>query len=85
MLNFPLLSDYNREVIKLYSIVLENFAGLNGYNVAKRSVFVLDKDGVVRYRWVSEDPGVEPNYKDIEEVLGKISSSGSKKIERKKM
>ena len=77
MLNFPLLSDYNREVIKLYGIVLENFAGLRGYNVAKRSVFVLDKDGVVRYRWVSEDPGVEPNYKEIEGVLGKISSSGS--------
>ena len=75
MLSFPLLSDYNREVIKLYGIVLENFAGLKGYTVAKRSVFVLDKDGEVRYRWVSEDPGVEPNYDEIEEALKKIRGS----------
>jgi len=72
MLTFPLLSDYNREVIRLYDIELKDFAGLKGYSVAKRSVFVLDKDGFVRYRWVSEDPGVEPNYKEIEEALKNI-------------
>jgi len=74
MLNFPLLSDYNREVIKRYGVELNNFAGLKGYTVAKRSVFVLDKDGMVRYSWISEDPGVEPNYSEIEEVLKKIGA-----------
>ena len=74
MLNFSLLSDYNREVVKLYGIVLENFAGLKGYNVAKRSVFVLDKEGIVRYRWVSEDPGVEPNYEEISRALERIGT-----------
>jgi len=73
LLTFPLLSDYNREVIRLYGIELKDFAGLKGYSVAKRSVFVLDKDGVVRYRWVSEDPGIEPNYKEIENALNEIS------------
>ena len=72
MLTFPLLSDYNRDVIKLYSIELKDFAGLKNYSVAKRSVFVLDKNGVVRYRWVSENPGIEPNYKEIEEALSRI-------------
>ena len=71
-LEFPVLSDYNREVIRLYGIELPNFAGLKGYIVAKRSVFVLDRKGVIRYAWVSEDPGVEPNYKEIEEALKKI-------------
>lgn len=72
MLTFPLLSDYNREVIRLYGIELKDFAGLKGYSVAKRSVFVLDKDGIVRYKWVSEDPGIEPNYKEIEDALNQI-------------
>ncbi len=73
MLAFPLLSDYNREVVRLYGIELKDFAGLKGYNVAKRSVFILDQNGVVRYRWVSEDPGVEPNYREIEDALSKIA------------
>ncbi len=50
MLNFPLISDYNCEAIKLYGIELRDFAGLKGYTVAKRSIFVLKKNGVVRYR-----------------------------------
>jgi len=73
MLTFPLLSDYNREVVRLYGIELKDFAELKGYNVAKRSVFILDQNGVVRYRWVSEEPGVEPNYREIEDALSKIA------------
>lgn len=73
LLAFPLLSDINREVIRLYGIELMDFAGLKGYSVAKRSVFILDKEGVVRYRWVSEDPGIEPNYKEIQETLNQIA------------
>jgi peroxiredoxin len=73
LLTFPLLSDYNREVVRLYGIELKNFAGLKGYSVAQRSVFILDKDGIVRYRWVSDDPGKEPNYTEIEAALAQIS------------
>lgn len=71
-LTYPLLSDYNREVIKLYGIEFKDFAGLRGYTVAKRSVFVIDKKGIVRYRWVSDDPKVEPNYGEIEKALEEI-------------
>jgi len=73
MLNFPLLSDYNREVVKLYDIELKDFAGLKGYTAAKRSIFILDKNGIVRYKWVSEDPGVEPDYKEIEKALDQMA------------
>jgi peroxiredoxin len=71
-LEFPLLSDYNRGVIKLYGIAMQDFAGLKGYTAAKRSVFVLDRKGIVRYAWVSENPGVEPNYQEIEKALAEI-------------
>ncbi|MCK4952865.1 peroxiredoxin [Candidatus Bathyarchaeota archaeon] len=69
MLTFPLLSDYNREVVKLYGVELKDFAGLKGYSAAQRSVFVLDKNGFIRYKWISKDLGVEPNYEEIEERL----------------
>ena len=71
-LPFPILSDYTRETIKKYNIFHDDFAGLKGYTAAKRSVFVLDQNGIVRYKWVSDDPGKEPDYAAIKEVLGKL-------------
>jgi len=73
MLSFPLLSDYNREVVGIYSVAATNFAGLGGYTAAKRSIFIVDMKGIVRYMWVSEDPKIEPIYKEIEKALEKIT------------
>jgi peroxiredoxin len=72
-LTFTLLSDYNRDVVKLYGVAATDSLGLKGYTSAKRSVFVVDSKGIVRYAWVSEDPRVEPNYKEVEEALAKIN------------
>ncbi len=68
-LNFPVLSDYDRKVINKYGIVMNNLGPLKGYKAAKRSVFILDEQGKVRYRWVSDNPLVEPNYAEIKEFL----------------
>jgi peroxiredoxin len=72
LLTFPLLCDYNREVIKLYGIELPDFAGLKGYTVAKRSVFIIYKNGIIHYIWISDNPGIEPNYEEIEKFLTQI-------------
>lgn len=72
-LGFTLLSDYSRSVSRSYGGVHEDFLGMRGYSVAKRSVFIVDKEGVVRYAWISDDPLKEPNYREIEEALGRIS------------
>ena len=71
-LQFPILSDYNRETIRKFNAFHEDFAGLKGYTVAKRSVFVLDDKGVVRYRWITEDPGKQPNYDEVKDALARI-------------
>ncbi len=71
-LQFPILSDYTRETIKNLNIFHNDFAGLKGYTAAKRSIFVLDEKGVVRYKWVSEDPTKEPNYEEIKNTLSKL-------------
>jgi len=72
-LPYPILSDYKREVIRQYGLESTDFAGLGGYVVAKRSIFVLDEKGVVRYVWVSDDPNVEPNYEEVQTALTKIT------------
>src|SRR5205085_7915120 len=69
--NFPILSDYKRDVIKNYGIVMKDLGAAKDYNAAKRSVFILDENGKVIYRWVSDNPLVEPNYDEIKEVLSK--------------
>jgi len=68
-LNFPLLSDYSRDVVRKYGVALDDFAGMKGYTAAKRAVFILDKNATIRYAWVSDDPGKEPDYGEIERKL----------------
>jgi peroxiredoxin len=71
-LTFPILSDHNRQVIKIYGVEAHDFGGLKGYTVAKRSIFIVDQTGIVRYVWTTEDPTIEPNYTEIEKALEKI-------------
>lgn len=71
-LSFPVLSDYKREVVKAYGVEMINFAALDGYTTAKRAVFIIDQNGVIRYIWIAENPDIEPNYTEIEAELEKI-------------
>jgi len=71
-LPFPLLSDFNREVIGQFGIAYTPEEPLSGFlGMSRRSVFVLDRDGVVRYAWVTDDPLVAP---DIEAVLAAVGA-----------
>jgi peroxiredoxin len=71
-LNFDLLSDFNKETSKKYDVLHTNFANIKGLNASKRSIFILDAKGAIKYMWVSEDPGKEPDYKKVEEELSKF-------------
>ena len=72
-LNFPLLSDYQREVGAAYGVSLPNFAGMEGYTASERAVFVIDKDGVVKFKWVGENPGVEPDYDEVQRQVDALN------------
>ena len=67
---FSLLSDFNKQAIRDYGVFNEDMIGLKG--IAKRAVFVLDKDGVVRHREVLEDARNEPDYQAVFAVLAKL-------------
>ena len=71
-LNFPLLSDFNKEVSRNYGALYEEFVlGLRG--VSKRSAFVIDKEGVVRYAEVLESAGDLPNFAAVKETLSQLN------------
>jgi len=72
-LNFPILSDYNREAVRMYNVFHNDFGNLKGYTAAKRSVFILDQNGVVTYKWVSDDPSKEPNYDELKKASAKTA------------
>jgi peroxiredoxin len=67
-LNFSLLSDFNKDVSLLYGSLYEMF-GYNMKGVSKRSAFVIDKNGIVRYAEVLENASEQPNFKNITLIL----------------
>jgi glutaredoxin-dependent peroxiredoxin len=71
-LNFTLLSDFNKEVSRSYDSIYELF-GYNMKGVSKRSAFVIDKEGIVRYAEVLENAGEVPNFEAIRQTLQELN------------
>lgn len=68
-LNFPLLSDFNKDASKAYDVLYETFPAFEMQGVSKRAAFVVDKEGVVRYAEVCASPGDLPNFEAIQQTL----------------
>ena len=71
-LNFTLLSDFNKDVSRLYDSIYEMF-GYNMKGVSKRSAFVIDKSGIVRYAEVLDNASEVPNFETIQQVLNGLN------------
>jgi len=69
-LNFPLLSDFNKEVIRDYGVVNPDMIGMK--NIAKRAVFVIGRDGLVKHSEVLDDARNEPDYSKVKAALSGI-------------
>jgi peroxiredoxin len=69
-LTFPLLSDFNKTVTRQYGVLNPDMIGMK--DIAKRAVFVIDSQGVVRHREVLEDARNEPDYSKITQALGAL-------------
>lgn len=72
-LEFPLLSDFNKKVARLYGVLQDPWPGLGYKGVAKRAVMVVDKRGVLRYRWSTDVPSEEPPYAEVAKAVRKLS------------
>lgn len=67
-LNFPLLSDFNKDVSKAYNCLYDTFA-FEMKGVSKRAAFVVDEKGSLIYTEVLENAGEQPNFEAIQKVL----------------
>lgn len=65
-INYPLISDWNREIIDAYGVRDDNFGGLKG--VPKRSLFLIS-DGKITFKWIAEHPGRYPPFDDLKQQL----------------
>jgi glutaredoxin-dependent peroxiredoxin len=70
--NFPLLSDFNKETSGNYGSLYQDWI-LDMKGVSKRSAFVIDKEGVVRYAEVLESAGDVPNFEAIHNTLNGLN------------
>ena len=70
--NFPLLSDFNKEVSALYGTLYENWI-LDMKGVSKRAAFIIDRSGKVQYAEVLENAGEMPDFEVINEKLDILS------------
>ena len=61
------MSDYNKEVIRQYGVVNPDMIGLK--DIAKRAVFVVDRNGIVKYREVLDDARNEPDYDKLRQAV----------------
>jgi len=71
-LNFPLLSDFNKDVSRAYNSIYEQF-GFGMQGVSKRSAFVIDKEGIIRYAEVLENAGLVPDFDQIKATLEELA------------
>lgn len=68
---FPILSDFNREAARAFDVLRPELNGLIG--VSERANFVIGRDGVVRYTWIGEHPGVMPPFDALEAAVAAAS------------
>lgn len=68
-LQFPVLSDFNKEVAAAYGVLYPELLGFKG--VAKRSAFVVGTDGRILFSWSSDDPKQLPPFDQVQAALGK--------------
>lgn len=73
-LQFPLLSDFNKKVTRLYGVLQDPWVGLGYRGVAKRATFIVDRKGVLRHRWVTDVPSEEPPYSDVVKAAQKLAA-----------
>ena len=71
-LNFPLLSDYNRDASTAFDVLYDVFPAFEMQRVSKRAAFVIDAAGVIRYAEICPTPGDLPDFSAIQSTLAAL-------------
>ena len=73
--NYPLLSDFNKEVSTMYDALYSSFTDMGMKGVSKRAAFLIDKKGIVQYAEVLENAGMVPDFTQIDRKIGELTDS----------
>jgi peroxiredoxin len=68
-LTYPLVDDFSRDIVKKYGVMDDNPSSAF-FRYAKRAYFILDKQGIIRYMHVMDQPG---HLLDSEEILAEVT------------
>ncbi len=71
-LNFPLLSDFNKDASKAFDVLYETFPAFGMQGVSKRAAFVIDAEGTVKYAEICATPGDLPSFEAIQTTLAAL-------------
>lgn len=69
---YQLLSDYNKEVSKAFNCLYDSFTDMGMKGVSKRSAFLIDKGGKIKYAEVLDNAGALPNFEEIDKKLAAL-------------
>lgn len=69
--NFPLLSDFNKEVSQAYGSFYDEFV-FDMKGVSRRSAFLVDAEGIIQYAEVLESAGDQPNFTAIKDAVSQL-------------
>lgn len=70
-LDFPLLSDSDGSIAEAFDVLYDEFK--YHHRIAKRSVFVIDTDGIIQYAWCTDDPTTQPDWSAVAETVTLLS------------
>jgi peroxiredoxin len=67
-LTYPLLDDFSREIVKKYGVMDDN-PDSYFFRYARRAYVIIDKQGIVRYKHIMDQPS---HLLDSEEIVGEV-------------
>ena len=73
VLEFPLLSDPDHSVIARYGLL--NQSDPQARPIPHPTVFVIDRSGVVRWKFIEIDYRIRPTNEDVLEALAEVQGS----------
>jgi peroxiredoxin len=71
-LPFDLIGDFERKMVADYGVVRDDVVGYSG--VARRTIFIIDREGVIRWTWVTSKEQRLPDYDMVMEEAKKIAA-----------
>jgi len=71
-IDFPLLSDWEGTTAAAYGVQYDIWKGHS--RLAKRSVFLIDRDGTITFAWSNDDALTLPEFDEVMEAIQAVSN-----------